>query len=112
MAKGFQYIGNFCTDDASVDFFKAQTLGDALLTISKIVIPTGGLYKPDLSVLLYSLMGISVLIVCDVFEERNGRHLLLENRSIFIRFVSYVALSVMILSIGVFDGGQFIYFQF
>ena len=46
-------------------------------------------------------MGISVLIVCDVFEERNGRHLLLENRSIFIRFVSYVALSVMILSIGV-----------
>lgn len=22
MAKGFQYIGNFCTDDASVDFFQ------------------------------------------------------------------------------------------
>ena len=29
-----------------------------------------------------------------------------------IRFASYVVLSMMILSVGVFDGGQFIYFQF
>ena len=110
--KAFNILVTFVLMMLAWIFFKAQTLGDEFLTLSKIVIPTGGLYKPDLSVLLYSLMGISVLIVCDVFEERNGRHLLLENRSIFIRFVSYVALSVMILSIGVFDGGQFIYFQF
>lgn len=77
-----------------------------------MVIPTGGLYKPDFSVLLYGLMGISVLMVCDMLEERNGRHPLLENRSMAIRFASYVTLSIMILSVGVFDGGQFIYFQF
>lgn len=49
---------------------------------------------------------------CDMLEEKNGKHPLLENDSITIRFASYVVLSMIILSVGVFDGGQFIYFQF
>lgn len=110
--KAFNILVTFILMTVAWIFFKAHTLGDALLAISKMVIPTGGLYKPDLSVLLYGLMGISVLMVCDMLEERNGRHPLLENRSMAIRFASYVTLSIMILSVGVFDGGQFIYFQF
>lgn len=93
-------------------FFKAQTVGDALAAISKMIIPTGTLYRPNASVLLYSCLGIAILMTCDILQERNGRHPLLENRYTAIRFLSYIALTVMILTIGVFDGGQFIYFQF
>lgn len=110
--KAFNILITFILMTVAWTFFKAHTLGDALLAVSKMVMPTGTLYKPDLSVLLYSLMGISVLVVCDVLEERNGKHPLLENDSMTIRFASYVVLSMMILSVGVFDGGQFIYFQF
>ncbi len=93
-------------------FFKAQTLSDALIAINKMIIPIGTLYKPDTSVLLYSCLGIVILMTCDILQERNGRHPLLENRHTMIRFLSYIALTTMILTIGVFDGGQFIYFQF
>lgn len=95
-----------------MDFFKAQTLSDALIAINKMIIPIGTLYKPDTSVLLYSCLGIVILMTCDILQERNGRHPLLENRHTMIRFLSYIALTTIILTIGVFDGGQFIYFQF
>ena len=37
---------------------------------------------------------------------------MLENKYIGVRFLSYIFLTIMILAFGVFDGGQFIYFQF
>lgn len=93
-------------------FFKAYTLADALLALQKMAVPVGALYKPNASVLLYGCMGIVILMGCDIGQERMGRHPLLENRYTVVRFATYVALAMMILTIGVFDGGQFIYFQF
>ena len=110
--KAFNILLTFVLMTVTWTFFKAHTLEDALLAISKMVLPAGVLYKPDLSVLLYGTMGVGVLMVCDMLEEKNGKHPLLENDSITIRFASYVVLSMIILSVGVFDGGQFIYFQF
>ena len=110
--KAFNILLTFVLMTVTWTFFKAHTLEDALLAISKMVLPAGVLYKPDLSVLLYGTMGVGVLMVCDMLEEKNGKHPLLENDSITIRFASYVILSMIILSVGVFDGGQFIYFQF
>ena len=112
MKKAFNILLTFVLMTVTWTFFKAHTLEDALLAISKMVLPAGVLYKPDLSVLLYGTMGVGVLMVCDMLEEKNGKHPLLENDSITIRFASYVVLSMIILSVGVFDGGQFIYFQF
>ena len=91
MPKAFNILITFVLMTVAWTFFKAHTLGDALLAISKMVLPTGVLY---------------------MLEEKNGKHPLLENDSITIRFASYVVLSMIILSVGVFDGGQFIYFQF
>ena len=93
-------------------FLKAYTLSDALLALQKMIVPTGALYKPNASVLLYSAIEVVILMVCDVLQERNGKHPLLENRYMAVRFAAYVALAMLILTIGVFDGGQFIYFQF
>lgn len=110
-------IFNICTTfllmTVTWTFFKARTLSDALTAISKMITPTGMLYKPDTSILIYSCLGIGILMTCDILQERhNGRHPLLENRRTPVRFLSYIVLATMILTIGVFDGGQFIYFQF
>lgn len=37
---------------------------------------------------------------------------MLDSRSVVVRFTSYVLIAILILTIGVFDGGQFIYFKF
>lgn len=110
--RAFNICTTFVLMTVAWTFFKARTLSDALLAIQKMAIPTGTLYKPNASVLLYSVLGIAVLVMCDLLQERDGRHPLLESRYTAVRFTGYVALTIMILSIGVFDGGQFIYFQF
>lgn len=93
-------------------FFRANTMDDAIQALGMMFIPSGELYLPQMSLLLYIIMGITILLFCDIIWERKGRHPLLENRYIIVRFVSYIMLTVMILAFGVFDGGQFIYFQF
>lgn len=93
-------------------FFRANTMDDAIQALGMMFIPSGELYLPQMSLLLYIVMGITILIFCDIIWERKGKHPLLENRYIIVRFVSYIMLTVMILAFGVFDGGQFIYFQF
>lgn len=93
-------------------FFRANTIDDAIQALGMMFIPSGELYLPQMSLLLYIVMGITILLFCDIIEERKGRHPLLENRYIIVRYISYIMLTVMILAFGVFDGGQFIYFQF
>lgn len=93
-------------------FFRANTMNDAIQALGMMFIPKGELYLPQMSLLLYIVMGVAILIFCDIIWERKGRHPLFENRYIIVRFVSYIMLTVMILAFGVFDGGQFIYFQF
>lgn len=93
-------------------FFKSNTISDACHAVSAMLIPTGKLYVPQLSVLVYCLIGLVLLILTDVLWEIKGRHPFLENRSMAVRFASYVSFAMMILVMGVFDGGQFIYFQF
>ena len=93
-------------------FFRANTMDDAIQALGMMFIPSGELYLPQMSLLLYIIMGITILIFCDIIEESKGRHPLLENRYIIVRYISYIMLTVMILAFGVFDGGQFIYFQF
>lgn len=110
--RAFNICITFALMTVAWTFFKAQTLGDALTAVKKMMMPTGALYKPNASVLLYGCIGIAVLVICDILQERNGRHPLLENRHITVRFMSYIVLAMMLLTIGVFDGGQFIYFQF
>ena len=93
-------------------FFRANNVEDAIQALGMMCVPTGSLYIPQTSLLVYILMGMAVLLVCDVLQEMHGRHPLLENKSVVVRFASYLLLIVLILTVGVFDGGQFIYFQF
>ena len=73
-------------------FFRANTMDDAIQALGMMFIPSGELYLPQMSLLLYIIMGITILIFCDIIEERKGRHPLLENRYIIVRYISLLCL--------------------
>lgn len=93
-------------------FFKANSVEDAFKAVSMMFKPIGHLYLPQISLLVYIIIGCTILFFCDIIQEKKGKHPMLENKYIGIRFLSYIFLTIMILAVGVFDGGQFIYFQF
>ena len=94
-------------------FFKANTLSDACMAVSKMVWPTGNLYVPQLSTILYCLMGIAILLISDVWQEAHGgKWMLMGSKYVAVRYAGYLFLTLYLLMFGVFDGGQFIYFQF
>ncbi|MCM1108572.1 MAG: MBOAT family protein [Clostridium sp.] len=110
--KIFNIVVTFILMTVAWTFFKAHTFADACMAIRKMILPTGTLYKSDTSTLLYCIVGIIIVMCSDIIEERNGRHPLLENKNPFLRFASYLLLATLIMCMGVFDGGQFIYFKF
>lgn len=94
-------------------FFKAESLHDASLIIGKIFTDMSYLFIGQKTVLLYAFIGISILLFKEVRDEFfPTKFLLFENPRIGIRYLSYASIIILILVIGVFDGGQFIYFQF
>ncbi len=65
------------------------------------------------ALLLYSLFGIACVILADIKREFfSGKRFLLNSNNMGVRLTTVVMLVVIILLLGVFDGSQFIYFQF
>jgi hypothetical protein len=94
-------------------FFRANTISDAFLTFDKILFYQGKLFTNNIDSIIYGLVFIMVLGVADILQEyNNGKHILLENKYKFVRYISYITILIVILLFGVFDSSQFIYFQF
>ncbi|MDR1878209.1 MAG: MBOAT family protein [Bacteroidales bacterium] len=94
-------------------FFRANSISDAFLIFDKILFRHGSLFTNNIDSIVYGLLFILVLITSDIFQERNnGKHILLENSHAFVRYFSYMVITLIILAFGVFDSSQFIYFQF
>lgn len=103
----------FILINLSFIFFRANNVSIAFFIIKRIFLFKGELFIPALSQMLYSIFGILFLLAIELKQEfYKGNLSFLENRSWFVRNLSYAALIITILLIGVFDGGQFIYFQF
>lgn len=93
-------------------FGHASSTSEAVEIISKIVTEHGRIFI-DITTLFYSFIGIAMLFIkdwCDEFYPTKFQ--LFNNENIVVRYVAYVSISVLVLLIGVLDGGQFIYFQF
>ena len=95
-------------------FFRANNIGDSLTVINKIFLHRGPVFTGTYPALLpYCAFGILILFLAEIKSEYfPGRLLVFSNEKIYIRYLAYVFLIVLILLLGVFDGGQFIYFQF
>jgi D-alanyl-lipoteichoic acid acyltransferase DltB (MBOAT superfamily) len=96
-------------------FFKSNTVSQALFVIKKIFTDRGPLFilKEEPSTFVYSVMGILSLIIMEAWPENyKGKISLFQNEHWLIRQVAWAFLIIIILLIGVFDGGQFIYYKF
>ncbi|MFS4416355.1 MBOAT family O-acyltransferase [Maribacter sp. 2307ULW6-5] len=114
---GMRYAGNvaltFLLICFSWIFFRANSFDDALVVVTRMVTAKGELFIGERSYFLYGLLGIGILFLKDARDEffPNAR-IFFKSTSKPVRYLSYTTVVVLILLLGVFDGGQFIYFQF
>ncbi len=93
-------------------FGRCHNLGESFVAIGKIFSEPGSLFL-DITTLGYALTCLAILFLIDFRDEFfPGRFKLFENKRIAVRWLSYMVVIMLILSFGVLDSGQFIYFQF
>lgn len=94
-------------------FFRANSLTDAFHIIGRMARFDGPIYTVDPSTLVYAIFGITVLLLVEIKQEYfPGKYSFRNHPHWAVRNLSYAFLVLSILLFGVFDGGQFIYFQF
>lgn len=94
-------------------FFRANSIDEAFIIIKKIAAFHGPLFIENPSKLIYCLTSIALLLMIEYKKEYyKGPVSFFSSKSWIIRNISYASLVIIILLFGVFDGGQFIYFQF
>jgi alginate O-acetyltransferase complex protein AlgI len=94
-------------------FFRANSLESALDIIRKIFTEQGKLYIASPANMLLSVFAVLSMITLDIRREYlNERYSLLNNKYLIVRLTGIVLIVLTIMLIGIFDGGQFIYFQF
>jgi D-alanyl-lipoteichoic acid acyltransferase DltB (MBOAT superfamily) len=94
-------------------FFRADSLDDAISIFHKIFLMKGPLFIGSPAFAIYSLLGIMFLLIVEVkVEFFKGKFSFFHNPNAWVRKLSYTFILLLILTFGVLDGGQFIYFQF
>jgi alginate O-acetyltransferase complex protein AlgI len=91
-----------------------DSIGKAFFIIEKIFSNLiSPIYFGNPSTIIFSLLGILILFAVEwQMEYLPEGFPFLNNKNWIVRKLSYAILIIIILLIGVFDGGQFIYFQF
>jgi alginate O-acetyltransferase complex protein AlgI len=94
--------------------FRANSVGDAWHIYSQIFgnFDAAHVFRAGMRNYAFGAFGVATLFAVEFAMERGGyaRLWLPELRP--LRWAAYVLIPIVIVTIGVFDGGQFIYFQF
>lgn len=94
-------------------FFRANNANDAFFIVKKIGQFSGELYIDSPSTIIFALFGILFLFLMEWKMEFFTTRFRFEKKHPFLaNNLFYATILLFILLIGVFDGGQFIYFQF
>lgn len=108
-----QIITTFTLIGFSRVFFRSESVEQAVAIIKKMFSFSGSIFNESTTMILYSFFAIAFLVAVELRREFYPNAFSLSyHRSFFIRNAYYSFLIIMILLIGVYDGGQFIYFQF
>ena len=92
-------------------FFRAPNLNSAVSIIHGIL-TSHGMPFMDTPSIVNGVIAFCILLLKDLHDEFNWKFSLIDSKTIWISHLSIAALICFILLFGVFDGGQFIYFQF
>ena len=94
-------------------FSRSPNISVALNVYHKILSVPGTLFIGQLPSFIFGILGILMILLKEFLDEFAPHKLLLfENKHKLIRVMAYSSVMIIILLIGVYDGGQFIYFQF
>lgn len=106
-------ILNFCVVGLFWIFFRANTMNDAFNIIYKIFTSQGIPFIGSSTTLIYGFIGLIVLFASEFVEEYYPS-VFVDDSGVktTLNIIYYAFLTLLILAIGVFDGSQFIYFQF
>ncbi len=109
-----RWILNFVLVAIAWVFFRASNFQTAKQILKNIyTFKPGPLYIGNASYLVYSFFAILFLFAAEYNAEKlNNRYAWLHSERKVLRWSAYLLLILTLLSIGVFNGGQFIYFQF
>ncbi len=89
-----------------------ESLEGSYLILRKICSGSGSLFMSD-ATLVYASIAIIMVLLSEFRDEFfPSKFLLFNNPYRIIRWTAYVSVLVLILTLGVLDGGQFIYFKF
>ena len=115
IVNAFRTLSTFFVATLAWMFFRLPSFGDAVYGIGKIFTsagsPLGG--RDATSAFEYCMLGLFFVLAKDILDEYfPGKFRLFENKSVVVRYLSYILVSMMILALGVFDNSQFIYMQF
>ncbi len=89
-----------------------NSVSDAFVVIGKIFTNTQPLFING-TTMFYMFIGISILFFSELRDEFfPDKFKLFQSNKIYIRWGAYMAVLFLIILIGVFNGGQFIYFKF
>lgn len=109
----FQILITFLLITFSRIFFRSKTVEDAFTIIKKILTFKGSVFNEGTAILLYSFFAITFLLAVEFKKEfYKGPFTLSHHTNFWVRNSYYSMLVILIILFGVFDGGQFIYFQF
>jgi len=94
-------------------FFRAATVQDAFQIIGTMFTNLGStVHIGDIGIFAFSIVGILMLLTIEISMEYYPDMTLLNHRRAPVRYATMVAMLAWIITLGVFDGSQFIYFQF
>lgn len=103
----------FCLVTFAWIFFRGGDLSRIVSIIQKILFDHGRLFIGSRAYLIYSIFGILCLILIDHRAETGGgQESLTSFKHPVLRLTSDALLIIIILTVGVLDGGQFIYSRF
>lgn len=109
----YKIIIVFILVDFAFIFFRSPDLNTAIEITRKILTQHGQLFIGTRQQFLLSIAGISMLILTEIYQEFfTHDHLPYAGKNWFREQLVYATIIILIISVGVFDGGQFIYFQF
>jgi alginate O-acetyltransferase complex protein AlgI len=109
----FQIAITFLLISFSRIFFRARSVHDALTVIRKILTFKGSVINEGVAIIIYCFIAIFFLLAVELKKEfYTGSFTLSNHKNFWVRNSYYSLLIILIILLGVFDGGQFIYFQF
>lgn len=109
----FQILTAFVLTCFAWIFFRANNVSEAFHIVSEIAKFNGPVFYDSISVISFTVLCVVMLLLVELkMEYYKGKFSFFNNRNVIVRYMSYATLIIILLLMGVFDGGQFIYFQF